>query len=57
MFKSIKRDQVIIKEKFSIKKTKDSILIDTTHLTINECFNKMKNIIDRVSIQIKILKI
>ena len=49
VFKSIKqRDQSDYKRKISpLKKTKDSILIDTTHLTINECFNKMKNIIDR----------
>ncbi len=49
VLKSIKqRDQSDYKRKISpLKKTKDSILIDTTHLTINQCFKKMKNIIDK----------
>lgn len=49
VLKSIKlRDQSDYKRKISpLKKTKDSILIDTTHLTINQCFKKIKKIIDK----------
>jgi CMP/dCMP kinase len=48
VLKSIKkRDQNDYKRKVSpLKKTKDSILIDTTYLTINKCFSIIKNIID-----------
>jgi CMP/dCMP kinase len=48
VLKSIKkRDQSDYKRKVSpLKKTKDSILIDTTNLTINKCFSIIKNIID-----------
>ena len=48
VLKSIKqRDQSDYKRKISpLKKTKDSILIDTTNLTIKKCFSKIKNIID-----------
>ena len=43
-----KRDQSDYKRKISpLKKTKDSILIDTTNLTIKKCFIKIRNIIDR----------
>ena len=42
-----KRDQSDYKRKISpLKKTKDSILIDTTNLTIKKCFSKIKRIID-----------
>ena len=42
-----KRDQSDYKRKISpLKKTKDSILIDTTNLTIKKCFLKIKRIID-----------
>ena len=58
VLKSIKqRDQSDYKRKISpLKKTKDSILIDTTNLTIKKCFSKIKNIID-MGIQKKILDI
>ena len=48
VLKSIKqRDQSDYKRKISpLKKTKNSILIDTTNLTIKKCFSKIKNIID-----------
>lgn len=48
VLKSIKiRDKSDRKRKISpLKKTKDSILIDTTNLTIKQCFTKMKKIID-----------
>ena len=48
VFKSIKkRDFSDYKRKVSpLKKTKDSILIDTTNLTIKRCFSLIKNIID-----------
>ena len=48
VLKSIKkRDQSDYKRKISpLKKTKDSILIDTTNLTIKKCFLKIKRIID-----------
>ena len=44
VLKSIKiRDKSDRKRKISpLKKTKDSILIDTTNLTIKQCFTKMK---------------
>ncbi len=43
-----KRDQSDYKRKISpLKKTKDSILIDTTNLTIKKCFLKIKRIIDK----------
>ena len=43
-----KRDQNDYKRKISpLKKTKDSILIDTTNLSIKGCFKKIKNIIDK----------
>ena len=49
VLKSIKqRDQSDYTRKISpLKITKDSILIDTTNLTIKECFKKIKNIIDK----------
>ena len=49
VLKSIKqRDQSDYTRKISpLKITKDSILIDTTNLTIKECFIKIKNIIDK----------
>jgi cytidylate kinase len=49
VLKSIKkRDLSDYKRKISpLKKTKDSILIDTTNLTIKKCFSKMKRIIDQ----------
>mgnify|MGYP006145759169 FL=1 len=43
-----KRDQSDYKRKISpLKKTKDSILIDTTNLSIKGCFKKIKNIINK----------
>ena len=43
-----KRDSNDKKRKVSpLKKTKDSILIDTTNLTIKSCFLKIKKIIDK----------
>jgi len=49
VLKSIKqRDRNDYKRKISpLKRTKDSILIDTTDLSINKCFKKIKNIIDK----------
>jgi len=49
VLKSIKqRDQSDYKRKISpLKITKDSILIDTTNLTIKKCFSKIKSIIDQ----------
>ena len=49
VLKSIKqRDQSDYKRKISpLKITDDSILIDTTNLTIKKCFNKIRNIIDK----------
>jgi cytidylate kinase len=49
VLKSIKkRDLNDYKRKISpLKKTKDSILIDTTNLTIKKCFSIIKNIIDK----------
>ncbi len=49
VLKSIKkRDKNDFQRKVSpLKKTKDSILIDTTNLTIKSCFLKIKKIIDR----------
>ncbi len=49
VLKSIKkRDQSDYKRKISpLKRTKDSILIDTTNLTIKKCFSMIKNIIDK----------
>ena len=49
VFKSIQiRDQSDYKRKISpLKITKDSIVIDTTNLTIKECFKKIKTIIDK----------
>lgn len=42
-----KRDLSDQKRKISpLKRTKDSIFIDTSNLTIKKCFNKMKKIID-----------
>ena len=42
------RDKSDYKRKISpLKKTKDSILIDTTNLSIKKCFIKIKNIIDK----------
>ena len=39
---------MIIKEKISpLKRTSDSILINTTNLTINKCFNLIKKIINK----------
>ena len=48
VFSSIKqRDERDYKRKISpLKITKDAILIDTTNLTINECFKKIKSLID-----------
>ena len=43
-----KRDQSDFKRKISpLKRTKDSILIDTTNLSIKGCFKKIKNIINK----------
>ena len=43
-----KRDQSDYKRKISpLKKTKDSILINTTNLSIKGCFKKIKNIINK----------
>jgi cytidylate kinase len=43
-----KRDQSDYKRKISpLKRTKDSILIDTTNLSIKGCFKKIKNIINK----------
>ena len=49
MLNSIKkRDQSDFKRKISpLKRTKDSILIDTTNLSIKGCFKKIKNIINK----------
>ena len=49
VLKSIKqRDKSDYKRKISpLKVTKDSILIDTTNLSIKKCFVKIKNIIDK----------
>ena len=49
VLKSIKqRDESDYKRKISpLKITKDSILIDTTNLTIKKCFLKIKKIIDK----------
>ena len=49
VFKSIQiRDKSDYKRKISpLKITKDSIVIDTTNLTIKECFKKIKTIIDK----------
>ena len=49
VLKSIKkRDLSDYKRKISpLKKTKDSILIDTSNLTIRKCFSIIKNIIDK----------
>ena len=49
VLKSIKkRDLNDYKRKISpLKKTKDSILIDTTNLTIKKCFSIIRNIIDK----------
>ena len=49
VLKSIKqRDESDYKRKISpLKLTKDSILIDTTNLTIKKCFLKIKKIIDK----------
>ena len=49
VLKSIKnRDKSDIKRVFSpLKKTKDSILINTSNLSIRRCFLKIKKIIDR----------
>ena len=42
------RDKSDYKRKISpLKRTKDSILIDTTNLSIKKCFMKIKNIIDK----------
>ena len=42
------RDKSDYKRKISpLKRTKDSILIDTTNLSIKNCFIKIKNIIDK----------
>tara|TARA_B100001057_G_C22732931_1_gene904580 strand:- start:234 stop:893 length:660 start_codon:yes stop_codon:yes gene_type:complete len=42
------RDKSDYKRKISpLKRTKDSILIDTTNLSIKKCFIKIKNIIDK----------
>jgi CMP/dCMP kinase len=47
IYQSIKeRDKSDFNRKISpLKKTKDSILIDTSHISINKCFEKMKKII------------
>jgi CMP/dCMP kinase len=43
-----KRDESDFKRKISpLKKTRDSILIDNTNLTINQCFKKMKIFINQ----------
>ena len=49
VLKSIKkRDKNDINRKISpLKKTKDSILINTSNLSIRACFLKIKKIIDR----------
>jgi cytidylate kinase len=49
VLKSIKqRDKSDYKRKISpLKITKDTILIDTTNLTIKKCFLKIKKIIDK----------
>ena len=49
VLKSIKeRDKSDYKRKISpLKRTKDSIFIDTTDLSIKKCFIKIKNIIDK----------
>ena len=49
VLKSIKeRDKSDYKRKISpLKRTKDSIFIDTTNLSIKKCFIKIKNIIDK----------
>ena len=49
VLKSIKkRDKSDIKRKISpLRKTKDSLLINTTNLTKRSCFLKIKKIIDR----------
>ena len=49
VLKSIKnRDKSDIKRKISpLRKTKDSLLINTTNLTKRACFLKIKKIIDR----------
>ena len=54
VYKSIKlRDKNDKKRKISpLKRTKDSIYINTSNLTINKCFLKIKKIIDK---KIKIL--
>ena len=58
VYQSIKqRDRSDYKRKISpLKKTKDSILIDTTNLTIKKCFIKIRNIIDK-DIKKKLVKI
>ena len=49
VLKSIKnRDKSDIKRKISpLRKTKDSLLINTTNLTKRACFLKIKKIIDK----------
>ncbi len=49
VLKSIKkRDKSDLQRKFSpLKKTKDSILINTTNLTKRACFLKIKKIMDK----------
>ena len=49
VLKSIKkRDKSDINRKYSpLKKTKDSILLNTSNLSIRRCFLKIKKIIDR----------
>ena len=49
VLKSIKkRDKSDLNRKFSpLKKTKDSILINTTNLTKRSCFLKIKKIMDK----------
>ena len=42
-----KSDKNREKQSGKLLKTKDSILINTTHLSITECFLKVKKIIDR----------
>ena len=42
-----KSDKNREKKSGKLLKTKDSILINTTHLSITECFLKVKKIIDR----------
>ena len=53
VYKSIKlRDKNDRKRKISpLKKTKDSIYIDTSNLSIKGCFSKIKKIIDKKIIQ------